>query len=207
MQKDNSTFLHKREIRRAALKLLSDVPVIMETHGGFGKLYRACYESVERGVVFEKDAVKAEALALQRPTWAVYQADCVKAIADGAGAHLTVNVLDCDPYGEAWPVIDAFFESKRPRAATLLVLVNDGLRQGLKMGTAAHVGSMAGMVARYGNNLHKRYLEICEMLLEEKAAKAGYRLDRFYGYYCGYMKQMTHYMGLLTFADRPGSAS
>jgi hypothetical protein len=53
---------------------------------------------------------------------------------------------------------------------------------------------MAGMVARYGNNLNPIYLEVCQILIAEKAAKAGYCLRRFHGYYCGHAQQMTHYL-------------
>lgn len=124
-QKDNSTFTDKVAIRKLAMREVS-APVVMECYGGFGHLYRACYLSAKTGVVFEAKADKSAVLGLQRPHWAVYEADCVNALAGGAGAHLCVNVLDLDPYGEPWPALDAFMTSDRPRADVLALVVNDG---------------------------------------------------------------------------------
>jgi len=172
-------------------------PVIMETHGGSGRLWKACYQSVERGVVFEKNPDWSGWLALQRPTWAVYEADCVRALRDGAGAHLTVNVLDLDPWGDPWPAIFAFFDSERPRAATLWVVVNDGLRQKVRMGGAWNVRTLQAMVSKYGNDLHDKYLEICREMMQQASARAGYSLASWAGYYCGHGRQMTHYLAEL----------
>lgn len=173
-------------------------PVVMETHGGNGHIWQACYSEVADGVVFEKDERKVGRLARQRPAWAVYQADSVMALGSGAGRHLAVNVLDVDPYGDPWPTIAAFFASERPRPDPLYVVVNDGLRQKIKMGGAWSVGTMQGVVQRYGNDLYDVYLDVCEELMHEQAVKAGYALDRFTGFYCGYMRQMTHYLAVLT---------
>jgi hypothetical protein len=202
MRKDNSTFDLKVRLRRHALREVA-TPVVMETHGGRGRIGDACYQDVEAGVVFEKDPAKVDLLARKRPTWAVYECDCETAIQHGAGAHLEVNFLDLDPYGDHWPVLDAFFTSDRPRAATLQVLVNDGLRQKVKLGCAWNSASMSTVVLRRGNDLYPVYLEVCKELLQEKAALAGYRLDGFQGYYCGHLGQMTHYWARLVL----GSAS
>lgn len=197
-KRDNSTFREKAALRKVMLRQLGKQPVVMETHGGMGQVWAACYASLPEGVVFEKDEGRAAHLARQRPTWAVYEADCVEALEGGAGAHLTVDVLDVDPYGEPWPTLRAFFESDRPKAPRLWVVVNDGLRQKVKLGGAWSVGSLASIVERFGNDLHGRYLEVCEVMVGEIAAQAGYSLDRFTGYYCGYLSQMTHYLALLT---------
>lgn len=171
----------------------------METHGGYGAIWWQCYQNIDDGIVFEKDPAKSATLAMYRPTWAVYECDSETAIAAGAGAHLPVNFLDCDPYGEPWPVIDAFFQSERPFPPTLAVVVNDGLRQKLKMNGGWNVASLERVVSKYGNAvLYKNYLEICQEMLQEKASQRGYTLTRWAGYYCGYMDQMTHYCGLFT---------
>lgn len=195
MKKDNSTFRQKVVLRKEMLKHIES-PVIMETHGGLGKLYNACYQGIDSGVVFEKDPRKAGRLGLQRPTWAVYEADSTEAIRAGVGNHLEVNILDLDPYGEPWPTIEAFFNSDRLFPDMLFVAVNDGLRQKLRIG-GWDVGSMQGIVSKYGNNLQDIYLDVCRELMQEKAAKAGYSLNRFVGYYCGHAKQMTHYLAEL----------
>jgi hypothetical protein len=197
-QKDNSTFTLKRGLRLAALKELGQPAVVLETNGGFGKLFSHCYRDVVAGAVFENDPEKSAALAQQRPTWSVYEADCVAAIGAGVASHLEVNFLDCDPYGECWPIIDAFFRSTRPRSERLVVVVNDGLRQSLMMNGGWHCDSMREMVSRYGNSaLHKNYLQVCRDLLEEKSAPLGYELKRWSGYHCGANNCMTHFAAVL----------
>lgn len=196
MQKDNSTFSLKKMLRQKLLKQAA-APVILETHGGNGRLFDACYQGIESGVVFEKDPQKVSRLAQQRPAWAVYEADCVQSIKAGAGAHLPVNFLDLDPYGECWPVLSAWFESDRPRTSPFYLVVNCGLRQKLRIGGAWNTGSMAEMVIKHGNDLHGKYLDICEELVKIKAAQVGYTLSRFGGYYCGHLKQMTHFFAIL----------
>lgn len=191
-QRDNSTLILKVSLRRNLLKEIKS-PVVMETHGGNGVLWRRCYDGLPDGVVFEKDPKKASVLGKQRPCWAIYEADCVAAMAEGVGGHLDVNFVDFDPYGEPWPAIDAYFESERPRPDRIAVAVNDGLRQGLKMGRAWGVGSMLEIVKKYGNDIYQNYLEICRELLEQKAAQRDYKMIRWAGYYCGHAKQMTHY--------------
>ena len=198
---DNSTYQHKLALRRRALALLTEVgieqPVVMETHGGRGELFKACYEHLPEGVVFETDNQKAAHLGKQRPTWAVYQADCVHALSGGVGAHLTVDLLDCDPYGEPWPVLEAFFTSQRSFAPVMAVAVNDGLRQKLAMGGAWDVASLQDAVQKHGNDLHPIYLEVCRELLEEKVAHVGYQVSYFGGYYTGAKQAMTHYLAML----------
>lgn len=187
----------KVSLRRNLLKEI-DKPVIMETHGGYGHVWAQCYFGVPNGVAFEKDAAKAAAIAAQRPAWAVYECDCIAAIAGGAGAHLPVNVLDIDPYGEPWPVLDAFFGSKRHFPQRLAIAVNDGLRLRLKTGVAWATHSLQDAVQRFGNaGIAPRYLEVCRWLLAKKAGECGYTLTRWAGYYCGHADQMTHYAAVL----------
>ena len=188
----------KVSLRRNLLKEVEQ-PVVLETHGGFGAIYRRCYAELAAGVVMEKDAAKADHLARQRPTWAVYECDCIGALAAGVGRHLPVNFVDFDPYGEPWPVIDAFFQSVRPWPPTLAIAVNDGLRQKVKINGAWSMESMKRTVAVYGNNnIYARYLEVCQEMLEEKAGQRGYTLTRWAGYYCGHNEQITHYAAVFT---------
>lgn len=195
-QKDNSILNLKVILRRKARKLIL-APVVMETHGGIGKLFSVCWSDIRQGVVFEKNPYKSLWLARQRPTWSVYEADCVSTIANGAGRHLPVNVLDVDPYGDPWPVISAFLESDRPHPKNLVIIVTDGLRLRMKLGGAWSMSSLESVVAKFGNDIYKNYLDCCKWLLNQKAEKAGYRLRRFGGFYCGYDKQMTNYLALL----------
>lgn len=199
MQKDNTTLARKVLLRKNLLKELDDAPVILETHGGYGEVWKKVYSNIKRGIVFEKNPKKAEALAKQRPSWAVYECDCINALRHGVGSHLPVNFVDCDPYGQPWPVLDAFFTSCRPFTNTLAVVVNDGLRQKLKMNGGWSVDSLIGIVTEYGNSaLYENYLDICQEILQKKAAQRGYALSRWTGYYCGYENQMTHYAAILS---------
>lgn len=198
-KRDNTTFDRKKLLRRRMLAHMAERgedPVVLETHGGYGKLWVFCYAEVKQGVVFEKKPEKAEYLSRQRPAWAVYENDCVRGLEAGAGSHLPVNVLDLNPYGDPWPAIAAFLETSRPRPPRLYVVVNDGLRRGISIG-AWKLASMAEVVASYGNKLRDVYLEVCEDLLERKALEAGYTLEHFIGYYCGAGDNTTHYLGVL----------
>lgn len=201
IQKDNSTYAYKVALRKDALRRLAELgitaPVVCETNGGAGKLFAACYAHLDHGVVFEKDATKSARLGRQRPTWAVYEGDCIEALKGGVGSHLTVDLLDVDPYGDSWQIIEAFFSSVRPWAKYMAVAVNDGLRQKLALGGAWNTGTMKKAVEKFGNDLHPVYLEVCAYLMEEKAADAGYRVSHFSGYYCGMNSAMTHYLALL----------
>jgi hypothetical protein len=198
MQKDNTTLPLKISLRRNLLAEVSE-PVVLETHGGHGAIYRRCYADLPAGIVMEKDPLKADHFARQRPTWAVYECDCVAALRAGVGRHLPVNFVDLDPYGEPWPVLDAFFQSVRPWPTILAIAVNDGLRQSLKLKGGWDTESMAPVVMKYGvSNIYANYLAICQELLSEKAGQRGYTLTRWAGYYCGHSEQMTHYGAIFT---------
>ena len=197
-RQDNSTISRKVSLRLKTLGELGAPPIVMETHGGYGHIWQRCYREIPRGVVLEIRPERAEVLARQRPTWAVYQADCVVALAGGVGAHLRVNFLDCDPWGEPWPVITAFFSSHRPFPKRLALVVNDGLRSNLVLGCAWSVRSLSDVVRRFGNaRIYPDYLAVCRILLAEKVAVAGYRIVRWAGYYCGNRQYQTHYAAIL----------
>lgn len=179
-------------------KRLVGLPVVLETHGGVGKVFERIYADLPQGIVFESDAGKAEILCRQRPTWSVYQARSDVMLAEGAGNHLPVSLLDVDPYGEPWPTIEAFFRSERPRVPRLGIAVNDGLRQKLRLQGGWSVHSMRQAVERWGNAaLHEKYLEVAKWKMEQLGALQGYELTGWTGYYCGYNDDMTHYAAVL----------
>lgn len=196
-QKDNSTYQQKILIRQRMLERMRAAgvePIIMETHGGYGKLFAACYPDIRRGVVFDTDADKTERLALQRPTWAVYEADCEKALRQGAGAHLCITALDVDAYGDSLTPISCFFQSQRPRADKLWIVGNDGMRQNARLGDAWSVDILKPAVAHFGNQIDGIYLQVLQWTIEQHAVKAGYRVEKFAGYYCGKLNQIVHYL-------------
>jgi hypothetical protein len=53
------------------------------------------------------------------------------------------------------------------------------------------------MVERYGTDLHPHYLDVCREMMTQEAAKAGYGLDRFWGFYSGHSMNQTHYAARL----------
>jgi hypothetical protein len=182
---------------RALLELAGETPVVMETNGGEGVMFNRVYSAIADGIVFEKDRRKVRVLAHQRPEWSVWCVDNVRAIRAGVGDHLTVNFLDVDPYGEPWTILDAFFESKRPRPRRLVVAVNDGLRQKLRT-DAWECRVVRPYLTRYGNSgIFRNYLAIARDMLAERAAKAAYEIRRWNGYYTGEKLSMTHYAAVL----------
>jgi hypothetical protein len=204
-QKDNSTFHHKRQLRLTMLGRIQN-PIVMETHGGIGKLFASCYSTLPTGIVFERDEAKSNFLAQQRPTWAVYRCDVVKALQAGAGAHLAVNFLDLDPYGSPYETVDAFFSSARPFPETMAIVVNDGLRQNVQMRRAWASKTMQTMVAKYGNEMiFKRYKEICREMLAERVSRQGYSITSWAAYYCGQNSHMTHWAAILTKHKEPAA--
>lgn len=189
---DNRSGREKAVLRRQIVALMDDVPTICETHGGKGMLYGLVYKSIDgvTGFVFEKEWEKAKVLAVQRPHWAVYSEDCVRCLKGGVGAHLTVNLLDVDPYGDPWPAVDAFFASERPRAKALWVVITDNLLDMCRDGRAWDTPSLKGIVADYGNDLMPIYADVVgRELIQRKAAQAGYNLDRYVGIRSGHSKR------------------
>lgn len=198
-QHDNATVERKIYLRRKGLERLRADPIVMETHGGFGSIYRRVYDRVRDGVVIERDLGKAAVLVQQRPSWSVYCANSDVVVQWGAGNHLAINFLDVDPYGDPWPTIAGFFGADRPFADHMVVAVNDGLRAKVRFGGAWSAKSLAHVVEDFGNNLWPIYLQVCRRLMEEAVARAGYKVAKFQGYYCGqsHNKNMTHYLAEL----------
>lgn len=197
-QRDHSAPELKIELRRMVLERIdAPAPVVLESHGGVGRIWADVYAGLPFGFVFEVDETKAAILARQRPTWAVYEADVEVALAAGACGWLPVDVLDVDPYGSPWATIGGFLESDREFAPAMWIVVQDGLRVAIRSGGAWRTDDLVPLVERYGNDLYDVYLDASRELLEHKAIRAGYRLDRFAGYYCGYQGTMTHWAARL----------
>jgi len=203
VKKDHATFKLKLALRQRAVEIAGEwsdgSPFVMETHGGVGRLYDALYGARGlRGVVFEKDEEKVSILARQRPTWAVYEANCIDALGAGAASMWEIDVMDLDPYGDPWPAVESFFSSDRPLRDSMVVVANDGLRKNARLGTAWKVGSLQDAVAAMGNRgVYDKYLDVCEHLMRRNAKIAGYTVDKFAGYYCGRGRSMTHYIAVL----------
>ena len=197
MARDNSTLTNKTQLRRSLLAEIDD-PVILEPYGGKGIIWWHCYQDVMQGTVIEKQEDKADVLARQRPTWAVFCGDALAVLQSGVCRRLTYNYVDIDPYGEPWATIDLVLGGAVPLARRVGVVVHDGLRSNLRMNTAWKVAAMQWAVQQWGNErVHDNYIAICQQMLEKKAEQAGYRLLRWAGYYCGSNNTMTHYAAVL----------
>lgn len=203
-QKDNSTLRLKAKLRRSALACCPD-PVILESHGGMGRIFTEVYEPAKclRGVVIEKNPAKVDILARQRPTWSVYEGDCEKALAGGAGSHLRFNYIDLDPYGSPFDVMEAVFTPERPLADEIQLVVNDGLRQMVKRGGAHRVDCLQGIVREFGNDLYPVYLQVAKEKVKRITSKLGYELSHWFGYHV--TADMTHYWATLTRPTAPAA--
>jgi hypothetical protein len=201
IKKDNGDLPQKVLLRSQVLDDLRErgvTPVVVETNGGWGELYRRCYSDIPEGVVLEKDGEKAKHLARQRPSWATYAGDNVGALSVGVGAHLEATVLDADPYGDPWPLLEAWFGSRRRHAPVLGVIVTDGLGMRVRRGWLWRTASARTMVEQYGNQLDDaEYLRASADRLGRLVRPVGYQVDHFGGYRCGHADQMTHWRARL----------
>src|ERR1035437_8353238 len=105
MKKDNTTLNQKAALRLSLLKHIQN-PIVLETHAGTGQVWKRVYSEISQGVAFDAKPAKAELLAIQRPTWSIFESDCIPSLRAGAGEHLLWNLVDIDPYGAPWPVIE-----------------------------------------------------------------------------------------------------
>lgn len=181
--KDNKTLTEKVHLRKLLIQRFG-ASAVLETHGGNGGIFLRCYRNIPRGVVFETDSKKAEALLRQRTHWQIVQHDCVEALCFGIGSHLTIDFLDADPYGAAWSTLSAFFASKRPFAEEMTLVAHDGntriLRwKGLKK-NRRDAELFSEFVETYGETqLWKHYTDILPKLIEKVIAPAGYDINDF----------------------------
>jgi len=173
--------------------------VVLETCGGYGRLFTWCYRDVAAGLVLEKDPRKTAVLAQQRPTWGVYECDCIGALAAGIANEWPINYVDLDPWGQPWEILDALLVGQRSWPKLWGLVVTDGLRQKLQYAGGWDVKSLAGLIEQYGNGcLYEHYVGLCRELVAQKAGAIGYTIGKWAGYHCGYNAEMTHYAALLT---------
>lgn len=195
-KKDNGSLLPKVALREQLLKEIPS-PVVMETNGGYGALFKRLYSGF-RGVVFESNPKKAEALAEQRPTWTVYEADCEKALEIGAGFHLPVNFVDVDPYGEPWGILEALLSNAAKLPDLWGLAVNDGLKRYLMLGRAWKSLVVKPFVRRLGNEgVVAEYPTICREIMSDMMRVAGFEIVKWTVHSCGHGGQMTHYGAIL----------
>jgi hypothetical protein len=201
LRQNNSTVGKKLQLRRGLLQRLAvPDPYVLETHGGRGAIWKKLYSNFPTGAALEKDPANAEFLARQRPDWAVYEVHSERVLGAGLLRWKEVDFLDVDPYGEPWPVLEAFFSAEHGRrfADRMALAVNDGLRQNARIKGSWKIGSMKEEVRKYGNdNIRPHYLQICKDKLGRIVGKVGYTVEHWAGYYTGNFDDMTHYGAVL----------
>jgi hypothetical protein len=165
-------------------------------YAGAGQLFQACYSDVNLGIAIEKNDEKVDIVARQRPTWSVFQGDCVAAVEAGIAKHLKINLIDIDPYGSPFEAIEAALSHAR-LADRVQLVVNDGLRIKTKVGQSWSVGCLADVVERFGNSIYGNYLECARFKVESLARAAGFSVENWIGYYCGHAGDMSHYLPTL----------
>lgn len=195
-KKDNSTIDRKVALRRQALRGVPLDAPILETHGGYGRIFERVYYR-HRGVVLEKDDRKVALLARQRPAWRVYHGLAEKALAAGLANDVPFSFIDLDPYGSPFDVLDAIFQPGRALAPKVELVVNDGMRNKVRVGGAWHVHCLREIVERHGNDLLAVYLDVAREMVEKIAQRVGYVITAWKGYYCGSNNDMTHYHATL----------
>lgn len=196
-KKDNGSRGVKAYVRHELMRVLPP-SAVLETCGGSGGMYNDCYRGLP-GVVIEKNTRKAEALAEQRPTWAVYEGDAEKIVAAGAGFHLHISFVDIDPYGDPWPLVDAVFSRAKDLPDTWGLVVNDGLKRFLMLGRAWKLERFRKYVEEHGNkNIPGMYPQICREMIEQKAHACGAGLSWWLCRSGGHGRQMTHYAAVIS---------
>ena len=116
----------------------------------------------------------------------------------GVGSHLEINFIDADPYGQAWQVLHAFFQSDRPRADRVVLVVHDGVRNRIGRYGASDIDVFQDVITKVGEiALYRNYIEVCEDMLTEMVETAGYTVESFGGFYSRKDKDQTHFFAEL----------
>ncbi len=202
-KKDNSTLSEKVRLRRRVLEHCAAPPMVLETHGGYGRIFERTWWKARAGVVIEKDDAKVEHLCRQRPTWAVYQGDCETALEMGLAKTVAFDVVDLDPYGQPFNVLAALSLPGRKFPDEWHLVVNDGTRNATRRGAngkgsyAWTLGVMKTAILKHGPDLYPIYLDVARECVEEFAAKIGFEVVGWTGYYTGAGDLISHYWAIL----------
>lgn len=196
-QQDNSTIIEKVRLRRRVLERCPAPPVVLETHGGFGRIYERTWFKAFRGVVIEKDDRKVEHLCRQRPRWAVYQGNSELVLEHGLARTTAFDVIDLDPYGQPFGVLAALSLPGRVFPDTWHLVVNDGGRQAAKRGQSWTIPGMTVAVAKFGRDgVYVNYLEAVKLIVDNFAAKIGFEVSHWEGRCVS--ADIAHYWAVLT---------
>ena len=89
--------------------------------------------------------------------------------------------------------------SERPRAEqVIIVVVHDGVRTSLQRFGSLNMDIFTPIVEQIGElDLHRKYLDVCEQLLDDVVSTAGYVVAGFGGFYSKRDKNQTHFFAEL----------
>lgn len=177
IKRDNSTFINKIRLRNRVLADCKSNPVILETHGGFGRIYERTWWHASSGVVIEKDDKKAQHLCRQRPKWAVYQGDSEAAIDVGLCRNIQFDIIDLDPWGSTIPLLSALSKPGRQFPDRWHLVANDGGWLNAGLGGAWSMKGLEKFVGRDGNHFtQERYREVLKEIVGEFSDKIGFEV-------------------------------
>lgn len=149
---------------------------MLETHGGTGRLYEACYHEIDRGIVCEINEKRAYVLARQRPAWLVCCNDARDICATGMLGKMQVDLVDIDPYGDPWPYTMAAMAALN--GMSYWVVVQDGLPAKLKV-SVRDVKSVRPALGKFGSDIHSQYDQVARFLVEREAERLGCSLGQW----------------------------
>lgn len=177
-KKADNTSLRFKVFQRNEVCVQIKHPRILECFGGYGVLYdRIWRKNDATGAVIEKDAERARHLAEQRQKWVVVRGDCEIVLQAGFCDWLAFDILDCDPYGEPWKAIRAFF-GNRVYADAMFVVATDGLVYDLQRGARSLM--MRPFIEKYGREFVKvNYGMVAEELLTNIIKPRGFEVRDF----------------------------
>ncbi len=79
--------------------------------------------------MIERDELKADALARQRPTWRVYQGNGLPALSAGLASDLAFDIVDLDPHGSSLAYLEVLGNGGRLWPDRWQLVVKAGKRQ------------------------------------------------------------------------------
>lgn len=120
---DNGSWIAKQALRArvAAVRAGS----VLECFAGEGRMWRSCWFD-RPGLTNDRDRLKALDAARERQGWGVYSGDTERMLRAGWGAETPFGIVDVDAYGEPWPFVRAWYDSRRVRAPITELVLTDG---------------------------------------------------------------------------------
>lgn len=159
--------------RKRIADLLPSSAKVLECFAGEGHIYRMCWASFQ-GVTIDKDELSARDASRERTSWAVYQGDTRRALADGLASRTSFDVVDVDCYGEPWPFVKAFFSEHKEYPACWWLVCTDGYAS--QRNTAAGSKTLFGGEGRLAGVGEQDYIKSGRGLVRVAAERQGLKV-------------------------------